>query len=605
MGTLLKRLVLVVLLLSAVMIAAALLFIDTPPVKHFVAARISDAIGRRLTISGDVALDWSLTPRLQLNRVALANTPWSDSPRMLEIGKLGVDIDLMALARGETVLPHLDVEDYRLLLERSSAGVPNWRFGEEEEREEPIKFPVIASLQMHRGTVVYRNRAAGVSRRVTLDRVRGGITGPTRRLEFTGSGRMAGKPLRLAANIAFATGDDAEAPGHPVSLDAALGEASAQLEGRARNPLSLDGLDAEVSLRGGAPVLLLPGGPAGRLKARLTHEGEVWQLRSLRAHWGESELTGRVELKLGGKRPAITATLTAPRLDLTPFFTTRPEAGGQNRNGGSIELPAAALRSFDADIRMTSERLKASGLRLHDLTMALSLRGGHLSITPLETMLAGGEVTSNLDVRADKTPTRTALELRVAELDLRKLLSALDIQMDGVGTVDAQLELSGTEDSLADWLAGAEGRLAIVMQKGRLDALLLELLTEDVTGVLEALVGLGQGANRIRCLIADAVVKDGVMEWQRFLIDTPETKIIGDGKVHLAQQTLDMKLLPRDKDFSLISGQAPIHIRGRVSDPEIGVDESAMAASLLAPIELGLNENADCQELARAARENL
>jgi hypothetical protein len=58
---------------------------------------------------------------------------------------------------------------------------------------------------------------------------------------------------------------------------------------------------------------------------------------------------------------------------------------------------------------------------------------------------------------------------------------------------------------------------------------------------------------------------------------------------------------PYDKDFSLLSSDAPLRVTGRLSKPDVSPDKGALALSLLTPIEIGRADNADCQALIRWA----
>jgi uncharacterized protein involved in outer membrane biogenesis len=67
----------------------------------------SDRLGREVEIAAVQIVEPSLTPLLRLRGVRVANTGWGEAPHLAEIEELRVRVDLLALARGEIVVPEL------------------------------------------------------------------------------------------------------------------------------------------------------------------------------------------------------------------------------------------------------------------------------------------------------------------------------------------------------------------------------------------------------------------------------------------------------------------------------------------------------------------
>src|SRR5690606_7306570 len=68
--------------------------------RDLAAQQLSELVQRKITINGDLAIDWSLTPHIRIEQIQLANAAWSEEPHMLEVAAAGVNIDLIELLKG-------------------------------------------------------------------------------------------------------------------------------------------------------------------------------------------------------------------------------------------------------------------------------------------------------------------------------------------------------------------------------------------------------------------------------------------------------------------------------------------------------------------------
>ncbi len=95
-------------------------------------AELQDAVhrstGRDLTISGGAHLRLGLSPRFEVDDVALSNLPGGSRPQMLTAKSLSARVALLPLLAGDAVVSSLALQDPDILLERTADGTPNWRF---------------------------------------------------------------------------------------------------------------------------------------------------------------------------------------------------------------------------------------------------------------------------------------------------------------------------------------------------------------------------------------------------------------------------------------------------------------------------------------------
>src|SRR5690606_24684871 len=179
--------------------------VTSPFIKNQIVERSSTATGREVAIDGDVEIDWSLTPRLRLNKVRVANTEWGSQPDMISAERIDVSIKLLDLLRGRVTLPEVRLIKPEVLLEKRADGTPNWRFGENPAAataveattpEDRHEFPIIRHLVIDDGTLDYRDPAENIEISSKVNTAIGTGGGAEQTL-LRGNGRFAGKPFTL------------------------------------------------------------------------------------------------------------------------------------------------------------------------------------------------------------------------------------------------------------------------------------------------------------------------------------------------------------------------------------------------------------------------
>jgi len=124
----------------------------------------------------------------------------------------------------------------------------------------------------------------------------------------------------------------------------------------------------------------------------------------------------------------------------------------------------------------------------------------------------------------------------------------------------------------------------------------------------------------IRCVVGDLPITNGVAEVKTLVFDTMDSKITGDGKINLAEETIDIEILAHPKDPSLLSARTPLLIGGTFAEPTFGLDPVPLAtrgaaaaalgvvltpiAALIPFIELGLGEKSNCAKLINEAQQS-
>lgn len=221
---------------------------------------------------------------------------------------------------------------------------------------------------------------------------------------------------------------------------------------------------------------------------------------------------------------------------------------------------------------------------------------------PLKAEIGGGKVAAYLDMHGAETPVQTAVHINANRLKLRDVLTAFGITKEGTGVINGEVELAGTGNRLPEFMASADGDITLIMQHGRVDRMLVQLLGQSAHGILGSMFGNNEARVRLRCMISDWHVADGKASIKHLVVDTRHLKIIGHGAINLDTGGIDLGLMPHGKDLSLFSSQVAADIQGRLGDPVISIDRSAVFSSFATPVEMGLSNDANCHQLANTVR---
>jgi len=112
----------------------------------------------------------------------------------------------------------------------------------------------------------------------------------------------------------------------------------------------------------------------------------------------------------------------------------------------------------------------------------------------------------------------------------------------------------------------------LMMDGGAMSGLLIEAAGLDIAEALVLYVG-EDARVPIRCAAGDIELAKGIATFDRFIMDTTDSVLYFRGRSNLRQQTLTMDIFADAKDFSILDMDAPVHVEGKIRQPEISIGE--------------------------------
>ncbi|HEX5477711.1 MAG TPA: AsmA family protein [Burkholderiales bacterium] len=540
---------------------------------------VSEKTGRELRIEGDLRPVWSwIYPRVRAEGVSFANPKWAKQKYLLQADAVEASISVLPLFAGRFVIPDVVLSRPKVALEEDAQGRKSWILDPDKPKRESRVF--IRRLALDRGVLAYDNARRDTHLRAELSTDARGtaftVKGKYNGLALSGAGR-GGEVLALREND--------ERP-FPVKGEASIGSTRVRLDGRITELVGLAGLDTAIELSGKSLSELytivgvaFPSTSAYSTSGRLIRDDHFVRYENFTGKVGESDVSGTFQVDTAGKRPMMRGDIVSKVLNLADLG---PVVGTRKTEKGGV-LPDAPFdpkrwSSVDADVKLTAGTLRRpKQLPLENLSTRIRMQDAVLTLDPLEFGVAGGKLAGTLRLDGRGGAIKARADLSARKLELGRLFPTIKVARASVGEMSGAIELSGTGNSVARMLGSSSGKIGLFVDSGQVSELLMDFAATDLWGIAKTALK-GDEPVKIRCIVGDFGVKDGLMSTNALVFDTAVVNITGSGKINLKDERLDLTLHPDPKGGSLAALRAPLHLRGSFSDPNLAVDKKTVAA---------------------------
>ena len=616
------------------------------PVGRYASAQLK----REVAITGDLRVHpWSLSPKIEAYGLRIGQPDWArahepDAMPMVRIQRIAVQIKILPLLRGQTVLPFLAIDrpDVRLL--RLQNGRANWTFGP-SRGDKPLKLPAIQRLIINDGALRLDDRQRGA---LFIGEVNARERAGGRQGRFVLEGKGS---LNRSVLLAEVSGGPLLhiSPSRPYPFEARVqaGATRIQVSGQIVRPFDLAHFETRLDISGAdlnrlhdLTGLTLPNTPPYRIAGRLVRKGPRYDFEALSGRVGDSDIGGDLFVLTGGERPYLEARLRSRRLDfddLGSLLGAAPATGrGETASSGQkIEaarrdvtqrlLPDATLqvervRAMDAKVSYRADAVNAPNLPLRKVSLDMTLEAGVLTLDPLAFTFSRGDLRGKVRLDARPNTPRTDIDVRLTN---GRLEDFIPIQSGGKpaieGPVMARAKLTGLGNSVHRAASTADGVVTVVAPKGEIRQAFAELLGVNASKGLILLLSGSDKQTPVRCAVADFSVKNGVMTTNHLVADTGVVLARGHGTIDLGTERMAFRIQGDSKKPRLVRVFAPITIKGPFMAPSVSVRPgkavgqggvAAVLGSLVNPIAAllpfvttGEAKDADCAGLVSEARQ--
>ncbi|MFW5500944.1 MULTISPECIES: AsmA family protein [unclassified Maridesulfovibrio] len=624
------------------------LIVDPNEYKDEIVQLIRQKTERELTFNGDIGLSFYPYIGFKVGAVALGNAPGFPDHDMARIENAEISLRLIPLLSGKVSVGKVILDGLSLHLVKNSQGISNWDDLAGNSKEADIASADLPADPENGGSVLNFEDISVQGVEITnanllytdlqkdsktsignLNLKLGAIQGTSSfpfelGFEFKLDQPNITLQPQLSGNIQLNPAAKTVAVDN-LALSVLALSITGQVHAVAQNgPPSFSGSVqlAETSLRElitkfGANISDMSDSDAlKRFSAEIEFGGtdNSAELKALTLRLDDSTLTANGKI-VDFATPQISINAMVDAFDADRYLPsqTKPESG--NKPEQETESPDSAqpvtepnldaLRNLILDAQFKIGRFKVKNIRTTDIFIKVDAHDGVLSVAPFLNLYNGKfEAQTRLDANSE-TPLWSGSGT-LQKLDTRSLLHDL-LSKDVIsGTASIKYNLTGsglTPDGIKKTVSGTA---AFAVTEGAVLGVDVAKMIRDswnkIMGADEE--GNETGNFNFSSLEASATLKNGHIINNDLLFDSPLVESTGAGWADLPDDRIDYKamvtvvgsldglegeILETVKDIPL-----PLHVKGKLNDPSIGLDEDAMAQLLVtAGISVGLDTLAD------------
>ena len=354
------------------------------------------------------------------------------------------------------------------------------------------------------------------------------------------------------------------------ALDAEITTLSLDAGGKLNLAAKVSGGDVKASGTL-APIATLAAKDKG-FPAKVTFEGMGLK--------GTTDLT----VNVSGQRTSARGALAIPELDLSKFIKPAPAS---DKLFTDEPLPWDSLSSTDANVKLSIGKLTLpSGLVLTNVELPIDLNGGHLVANPATFGVAGGVVTSNLQMNAQGKTFGLATQAKglTAETIAREMNKG---DMITQGPVDLNIALRGAGNSAHDIAASLNGSVIAGMGQSRIRSNALNFMGGDI--LMQVLGAVNPAGNNdpytvARCGVINLQIANGVgTTTNGIALVTDKMQMTSSGTINFGTERVDLNVRPQATGgvgLGLGMLAQAVRVSGPLAAPSIGVDQAGAVRAL-------------------------
>lgn len=625
--------------------------VKLPPIDHLIisngAISYADAkqrvsfVGTISTREGAAAPGGLSTIR---GALVVGGATWAGPQPMVRAPRVVVQVRLLPAIGGKLELPLIEADGPAVHLVRDASGRANWQT-DPNQKPKPFKVPPINHLIINDGALTYddaktKTKFSGtVSSSETLQGKGRGT------FQLQGSGRLNAAPFLARITGGALLNVDSSRP-YPFDAQIVAGATKLAANGIIAHPFDFGQISGQARVSGPdfsdlyhLTGIALPNTPPYQLSAGFAVAGQTYSFRSIAGRMGDSDLAGTLRVDNTSGRPFLTADLASQRLKLADLAAV---TGGVPKNtvGHTLspaqkatsaklkverrflpdsKLDVTRIRTTDASLTYRAASVDAPGLPIRALSLKVGLDHGLLTVDPLALTLPQGNLAGLIRLDARGARPIESIDIRLTDARLENLVGGGGAKSPLAGALYGRVELTGAGDSVRAAAATANGTLTMVIPGGEIRQAFAELLGINATKGLFLLLAKNQTQTPIRCAVADFRAVNGILTAQHIVFDTGVVLAEGKGEIDLRNETVNLQIAGKPKQFRLVHLGVPITVKGPLIEPKVGVSVAKAASQLavagvlgvvVAPLAVilpfvnpGLAKNADCAALMGGASE--
>lgn len=300
------------------------------------------------------------------------------------------------------------------------------------------------------------------------------------------------------------------------------------------------------------------------------------------AYLGESQIgstTSQTDINgyFEDDKPVLSGSFKIPVLNIEDFGigavnekiteTTSPDNSDRSYIFSKEKFSIDFLHKADLNIGLSIGKIVNVGTTFYNIEAMLNVKNGQLNFQSTRLSFEGGHAEMSLSVDTTQLP-HYKLYFSVNDAILGALIAKLQDWVPIRGYSNIVLDLHASGYSPHELASSLSGNVSLGIENAQVPTHYIDFLSSDVFGWVLSQSVRKQDFTNLNCVMLAFDIKQGEVESRVIVADGPRLNISGDIKMDLAHETLDILLIPKQKQrvFSSIS---PIKVTGSIADPQV------------------------------------
>ncbi len=476
------RLAIAIVIVGVVALAATVLpdLVSADLFKQRIADRISELTGREVTLKGDPSL--SIYPHLSVSvgDLTIANREGMGDDPFIAAATVTTRLRVLPLLLGRVQFEEFALDQPRIHLVVDEKGQTNWRGprteGSTASSATPRTAAAVGRITLTNGTIIYDNLAS--DQHEEMNDVELDASWPEAADAFSGTGTLQwhGETVEFSGSVAkpFEL-----AAGNPSAVRFAIGSTPLRVS-FSGNLSSLDDFrfhgDASLTTSSLRRTIEWMGTPMGTgsilgaasIKGALDWSGPTMSFSDATIELDGNSAKGTLSAHFAGPWPAIRATLTTAKLDLSPYAEAM--RADLVSNGSALVAPThlPIADGVDIALNISAEQILIGTARIGQAVLSASANDGKATVDVKEAQFYGGRLEGNITAAMDGATLSATAHANFAGVPTHVALSDLAHipVLDGTGA--AVIDASGQGQNWGEFAQSITGTIMFALADGSL-----------------------------------------------------------------------------------------------------------------------------------------
>jgi uncharacterized protein involved in outer membrane biogenesis len=465
-------------LLIAFAVFAYLQFADLSRYKPQISQRLSQYLGRPVTLAGD--FDIKILPlSISLTDARVANAPWSSTPTMLSVQHLDLQLGLLPLLTGQLLISDFVLDDVQVVVEHNEQGDNNWKLIERKPKKAktkagskstalPLDFASNVNIDIKNIALSYSQSPGSPKHEFVLNKATIKGISELNALKIDVAGQIDNHGYQVKGKTG-ALGDLLSKRKFPVDLQAQVLNTHWALKGVVKNILKLE--RAQLNVKANAEDLAawqqwlgvnIQHGPVN-FSADIDGNIKKLSLTNLMLQVDRASAKGNLILDMEAEKPLVTAKLNLGDIHVEEFIDaiqSKPDISSEavvqpvNVESKNTELDLSFLKLFDSSVVLSAAAVGYREWMVDQFDATASVKDGRVSVAPFSIKSKLGEANGQLSLSSEQGLNIARLEIDAKELALDQF-PKMQSTLKGIGALQGSMHTEGR--SWMDLYANLQG----------------------------------------------------------------------------------------------------------------------------------------------------